>query len=284
MDAPGEGADAQLATSAGAAVEGVPHPHRAPDRDADHDPGYACALATKPFALIGALALLATTASADEKPRASTAPGVGPRRDARKCAEQVAQSFLIRSHWFRGTSPEDKAQGAKLHEEAIRYRTEKYGYFHGFGKREWNTKTPRDFATETTFFGLPLTLHAKVAPALRCVERALEESGAAARYKPRLLNGLRTKNTFHGGEVSNHVYGIALDIDADLNPCCGCAGKLREHPQCKKPVASVFQKAKIPKEWVDTFERYGFHWLGRDVLEDTMHFEFLGDPDKVFAE
>ncbi|QUS47068.1 hypothetical protein F1331_25700 [Salmonella enterica subsp. enterica serovar Dessau] len=25
----------------------------------------------------------------------------------------------------------------------------------------------------------------------------------------------------------------------------------------------------------------GFYWLGHDVLQDTMHFEFLGDPDKV---
>jgi hypothetical protein len=32
---------------------------------------------------------------------------------------------------------------------------------------------------------------------------------------------------------------------------------------------------------VDTFERFGFYWLGNDVLEDTMHFEFLGDPDKI---
>ena len=37
----------------------------------------------------------------------------------------------------------------------------------------------------------------------------------------------------------------------------------------------------MPKSWVDTFERFGFYWLGHDVLQDTMHFEFLGDPDKV---
>ena len=29
------------------------------------------------------------------------------------------------------------------------------------------------------------------------------------------------------------------------------------------------------------FERYGFYWLGHDVLMDTMHYEFLGDPDKI---
>jgi hypothetical protein len=32
---------------------------------------------------------------------------------------------------------------------------------------------------------------------------------------------------------------------------------------------------------VHAFERYGFYWLGHDVLQDTMHFEFLGDPDRI---
>jgi hypothetical protein len=37
----------------------------------------------------------------------------------------------------------------------------------------------------------------------------------------------------------------------------------------------------MPECWIRQFERYGFYWLGRDELEDTMHFEFLGDPDQV---
>ena len=36
----------------------------------------------------------------------------------------------------------------------------------------------------------------------------------------------------------------------------------------------------LPKCWIDAFEHYGFYWLGRDPdLRDTMHFEFLGDPE-----
>ena len=25
-------------------------------------------------------------------------------------------------------------------------------------------------------------------------------------------------------------------------------------------------------------------WLGHDALQDTMHFEFLGDPDRILTE
>ena len=37
----------------------------------------------------------------------------------------------------------------------------------------------------------------------------------------------------------------------------------------------------MPECWVHAFERFGFYWLGHDVLQDTMHFEFLGDPDRI---
>jgi hypothetical protein len=50
---------------------------------------------------------------------------------------------------------------------------------------------------------------------------------------------------------------------------------------CKKKVASVYERMAMPKGWVETFEKYGFYWLGHDVLQDTMHFEFLGDPDQI---
>jgi hypothetical protein len=43
----------------------------------------------------------------------------------------------------------------------------------------------------------------------------------------------------------------------------------------------VWEKTSLPRCWVEAFERYGFYWLGRDQLEDTMHFEFLGDPDRI---
>ena len=41
------------------------------------------------------------------------------------------------------------------------------------------------------------------------------------------------------------------------------------------------ERAALPACWIKSFERFGFHWLGRDALEDTMHFEFLGDPERI---
>ena len=92
---------------------------------------------------------------------------------------------------------------------------------------------------------------------------------------------MRSFNTFHTGEISNHVYGIAIDIDPDRNPCCGCIGA-SHFPRCKGGPQPAYPPMKLPQCWVDSFEKYGFYWLGNDPdLRDTMHFEFLGDPDKI---
>ena len=37
----------------------------------------------------------------------------------------------------------------------------------------------------------------------------------------------------------------------------------------------------MPECWVRAFEKYGFYWLGHDTLMDTMHFEFLADPNRI---
>ena len=118
--------------------------------------------------------------------------------------------------------------------------------------------------------------------ALRCVERYLERTctGAKERYTPRALGGFRQANTYRGGEVSNHLFGIAIDIDPNRNPCCGCVAPWPDHPACRNPNETVFERTALPRCWIDGFERFGFYWLGRDPeLRDTMHFEFLGNPE-----
>ena len=74
--------------------------------------------------------------------------------------------------------------------------------------------------------------------------------------------------------------GIAIDIDPDRNPCCGCVDPWPNHRYCKSGAKSVFEKTELTRCWIDSFERHGFYWLGHDSLEDTMHFEYLGDPDR----
>jgi hypothetical protein len=183
----------------------------------------------------------------------------------------------------------------KRHAAWTRYRTERFGYFKGFGKRAWNAKSPSDNAIQTRFMGRKVRLNRWVVPVLKCVERDLHTACATCPedperpnecktktfpYKPKSLSGLRTRNTFKGGEVSNHVYGIALDVDPADNTCCGCTARWRAHPMCKRKLPT-HERMIMPWCWVEIFETYGFYWLGRDKLRDTMHFDFLGDPDHV---
>ncbi len=203
-----------------------------------------------------------------------------PARTGPRCREQTAQEFLLRKGQIAkiGAPASEQRLIEAARKRSVDYRTRQYGRFPGFGSRRDNPRPPSAYAKRTTFMGLPLVLHEKIVPALGCVESALLRDCASKPYKPRQVSGLRFENTFKDYEVSNHVYGIALDIDSRDNPCCGCVGAWNQHPACRKKVASVYERMAMPQCWVEVFERYGFYWLGHDELEDTMHFEFLGDP------
>jgi hypothetical protein len=218
-------------------------------------------------------------------PGAGFAPSAAPSSNGQACREQPAQGFLLRQHQLAKprASLGEQQQILEARARANRYRTERYGYFPGFGRREDNPHPPRYYAEVTTFMGFSVTLHRKVIPALRCVEQALLTDCLQVAYRPDRVTGLRLHNTYLDYEISNHVYGIALDIDPDHNTCCGCVAPWNEHSLCRKPVKSIFERMRMPECWVNVFERYGFHWLGRDELEDTMHFEFLGDPDRILG-
>jgi hypothetical protein len=199
------------------------------------------------------------------------------------CNEQAPQPFLMRGAYAYDpkASPEESARRKVLHREAIEYRTRRYGYVDGFGDPRWNRYEPKHFTAASTFFGIRVRMNARVLVALGCVEEDIRQSCSATPYTPRVLDGLRFRNTFHNGEVTNHAYGIAIDVDWDKNSCCGCNAPLNHARECREPAASPYDRTYIPKCWVDVFERYGFYWLGNDQLEDTMHFEFLGDPSRI---
>ncbi|HET9956729.1 MAG TPA: M15 family metallopeptidase [Polyangiaceae bacterium] len=197
------------------------------------------------------------------------------------CNEQAPQPFLVAAHFdaHAAMRPGQAAEFQELLKRAIRYRTEQYGYFEGYGTRAWNARAPGELARVTTFFGVPVNIHERIVPVLRCVEQAITEL-CPEKYRPVVLSGIRKRNTYFNGEVSNHVYGIALDIDPTLNPCCGCVEPWRSNPRCGAG-KNKYERMAMPRCWVAQFERFGFYWLGNAPMEDTMHFEFLGDPARI---
>jgi hypothetical protein len=178
-------------------------------------------------------------------------------------------------------SREERLERDGLFKKALEFRTKNYGYFEGFGRPEWNAHPPSFYAKVITLFGLKVRLNERIHPALKCAEEQIAEVCTDTPYQPRRLSGLRDKNTYHTNEISNHCYGIGLDLDPTENTCCGCVGHWAEHRLCKRPAKSIYDRMIMPECWVHTFERFGFYWLGHDKLQDTMHFEFLGDPEKI---
>ena len=195
-----------------------------------------------------------------------------------RCRPQKPQAFLIRSSYVRNGAIDGAA-----HVKAVRYRIAKYGTVEGVGLDSAQRVTAASMAIKTEFFGRPVRLNRRIVPALQCVEQRIEQRCKKSNdaYFPKNIGGLRTTNTIRGGEISNHLFGIALDIDPDRNPCCHCVGDWKKDPKCSKDAKNPFDRAALTHCWVDAFEHFGFYWLGRDALEDTMHFEFLGNPDRV---
>ena len=193
------------------------------------------------------------------------------------CRVQPPQKFLERRSFMKGRSVD-----AGKHLKALKYLATHYGNAGDATTPGWNGDGAASHAKTVSFFGLHISVHEKVAPALTCVEKRIRDNcHGRSGYTPRAIGGFRSSNTYRGPEVSNHLFGIALDIDPDRNPCCGCVDPWPTSPLCQQQVKSAYERTAMPKCWIKSFERYGFDWLGHDTLEDTMHFEFLGDPDEI---
>ncbi|WP_063796416.1 M15 family metallopeptidase [Chondromyces crocatus] len=224
---------------------------------------------------IGLLALMPTVGGGP--PALAKEKGGGQGTFEHGCRVQKPQAFLQRKSFVIGGMLDGTKQT-----KAVRYLSEHYGYVDEKLTAAWSSESALGQAKSVRFMGLPISVHARIAPALSCVEKRIQQTcrGKSA-YTPRAIGGFRGANTYRGGEVSNHLFGIAIDIDPDRNPCCGCVDPWPSHPLCKLKVRNAQERMAMPSCWVKAFERFGFYWLGDDTLEDTMHFEFLGDPDKI---
>jgi hypothetical protein len=228
------------------------------------------------------LAAALIVAGAPERAEAEGEGARGAGGEVSACNDQRPLPFLVRGNYaYKDRAPAaERSARARMHREAIRYRTERYGRVKGFSEPGWNPSPAVLSAEHTSFMGISVDLHRKVVPAVRCVEREIR-STCPGSYRPDYLSGFRSQNSFNDGEVSNHLYGIALDVDPEHNVCCRCLGPAATHPACARPGATIADRMRMPACWIGAFERFGFYWLGRDELEDTMHFEFLGDPDRI---
>jgi len=176
--------------------------------------------------------------------------------------QSLIQTFLIRSNYLNSGNVA-KANNYRIHEyTSIR---------------------------NTTFMGKNIMLHEKVIGPLKCVEKKIKAT-CSDNYTPKVLSGWRPNNTIQGAEISNHVFGIAIDIDPSINTCCGCVKDWAKAEGCKNAVkpddgSAPLGTYEIPRCWIDSFNEYGWYWLGDEpTLRDTMHFEFLAKPVDVSCD
>ncbi len=149
----------------------------------------------------------------------------------RKCRVQRPQVFLERPSYVR-----NGAIVGDAHAKAIRYRVANYGFINGMGQEGINRTSAESMAARTEFFGHAIRVNRRIVPALQCVEERIEHQCTKPRdaYYPKNIGGMRVSNTIRGGEISNHLFGIAIDIDPDRNPCCHCVGDWKKDPEMRK--------------------------------------------------
>ena len=228
----------------------------------------ACAGAAVVFALLAASGVASGGDDAERRPRATT------RRRSRSSSAGTTspQGRRARRAARRARPP---PEGDPLPHRALRPRRR------ASATPEWNAKPPTAYnAAKTRFMGLEVSVNRRIsrrspAPSTRSTRPAAAATGpsrspASAATTPSTTARSRTT-----------CYGIAIDIDPEKNVCCGCVGPWPRSPRLSAHVDDSKSAWRCPPAGSKRFERFGFYWLGRDELEDTMHFEFLGDPSKI---
>jgi len=189
-----------------------------------------------------------------------------------ECQPRAIQDFLKREIVKRSLIPELAQQ------KSINYRVRHYGHLPESPQIALNPKSVKEALVTLNFLGHEVQVHQKVLKPLSCVEQEL--SLCLQNFSAERISSWRDKNSYRGGEISNHRFGLAIDIDPHKNPCCGCVEPWSQDPLCRNLNLTAFDRVSFPLCTIAAFEKHGFYWLGRDEeLQDTMHFEFLAAPD-----
>lgn len=126
---------------------------------------------------------------------------------------------------------------------------------------------PNTDIVKGTFFGKPVQMHKKVMACLEAVEKDLKAQDTSYTVREPIPS-LRIPPDNLG---FFHPYGAAVDINQSDNPMCGVFD----------PKGLCGKDGKLydmPKEWVKTFQKYGFFWGGNyRTTKDFMHFEWHGE-------
>ncbi|PIO06974.1 hypothetical protein COT47_02005, partial [Candidatus Woesearchaeota archaeon CG08_land_8_20_14_0_20_43_7] len=153
----------------------------------------------------------------------------------------------------------------------------------------------------TTFRGKTITMNKKVLPLFDCISKEIDNTCSAAdkNYQLTSVSDTRETNTYSGGGISKHLYGIAIDLNPATNPFCystptnqGASGSSKCPTSPSKPEDNIIKD--LPQCWIDAMQKYGFLWGGtkqwsmleaaaKDWGRDSMHFNFYGDPSTIGA-
>jgi hypothetical protein len=174
-------------------------------------------------------------------------------------------------------TPEEIRARREVGPQSIRYRTENYGYFQGFGQPAWNERTPMQNVVSLRLFDRPVRLNERIVPAARCAEQEVARSCQDG-YQPRRLSGIRPRT---------HIITVKCPITCMI----AIVSIHREHvlqlrervaPAPALPVdAAIDSSAWYAQCWVRSFEVRLL--LARPHLMGTMHFEFLATPSASSA-
>ena len=127
----------------------------------------------------------------------------------------------------------------------------------------------KEHLVKTTFLGKKVYIHSLHEAQLANVEKRIKKYEAKHKlkeYKPKQVSSFNWRLIRGGLNLSNHSFGIAIDLDWKYNPMTADYNEIKKWNSSDK---------KIPQYVIDAFLKEGARWGGQyRGRKDYMHFEF----------